>query len=64
MESEAQLVPDLAHDRLISLGGRNLDGGANQGKEDDYLQTSHASVLTRPDEIVKLIEEASDAIAA
>jgi hypothetical protein len=28
------------------------------------LRTSHASVITHPDEIVKLIEEASDSVSA
>jgi pimeloyl-ACP methyl ester carboxylesterase len=53
-----------AHDRMISLEAEVWMAKRIRARKTITLQTSHASVLTHPDEIVKLIEEASDAIAA
>jgi pimeloyl-ACP methyl ester carboxylesterase len=53
-----------AHDRMISLEAEVWMAERIRARKTITLQTSHASVLTHPDEIVKLIEEASDVIAA
>ena len=67
VESEAELVSDLGQRSVDSYRDRKVDGGANQRKKDRRtitLPTSHASIATRPDDIVQLIEEASNAVVA
>jgi pimeloyl-ACP methyl ester carboxylesterase len=53
-----------ANDRLIPTETEKWMAERINARSTITLQTSHASVATHPDEIVKLIEEASSAVAA
>jgi pimeloyl-ACP methyl ester carboxylesterase len=53
-----------ANDRLIPTETEKWMAERINARKTITLQTSHASVATHPDEIVKLIEEASSAVAA
>jgi hypothetical protein len=52
-----------ANDRLIPTETEMWMAERIKARQTITLQTSHASVATRPGEIVKLIEEASSTVA-
>ena len=55
---------DLRQPRLIPMETEKWMAERIKARKTITLPTSHASVATRPDDIVQLIEEASNAIAA
>jgi pimeloyl-ACP methyl ester carboxylesterase len=53
-----------AYDRMIPPETEEWIAKRINARKTITPQTSHASVLTHPDEIVKLIEEASNSVSA
>ena len=63
MESEASWYQISANDRLIPTETEMWMAERIKARRTITLQTSHASVATHPEEIVELIDEASNAVA-